>query len=506
MAIDHNHLNLHANHLWADYHNHALPSGTVAYESVLRQCQLDGSLLSLQRIDAMLTHLRQELIKTFTQAQKSVNTADMQRRLLADERFVSLLLIIGHYAGQVLAEQWQHPPTWYGQHQLMTQVGQLNNAQKAMAQDWVHALAVQYADGTDARLAKITVATIKQPEMFFVLEPIINRLFGSFDNVIRSIQTDMRVPSGLYQAIQQRLPQQRLPQQHLPQQHLPQQHLPQQHLPQQRLPQKSPPQTASTMTNQANAQQPPTNSQTPATFQDSVQVLSQNLTQSSAQGSVKHSVSQSIPTAKVGMASVKSIVASHGIFAELMQDIMTMPVQQNVGNLAYQKVSQFFVRLDKAYPTLDDAKQAVLSKLTQKQQDGLNQAKSALKKLAEQGNSDAMLHLAVYLMQGKWFDDNQQQGLMLIQTAANAQDPRAMRMMSKLYYQGLGVNVDVNMGRHWLNLAADKGHEEAKNLIKQMDLAQMMIAERQEEIKSDDRLIKLMAAVAVVAILIVMIV
>ena len=75
MAIDHNHLNLHANHLWADYHNHALPSGTVAYESVLRQCQLDGSLLSLQRIDAMLTHLRQELIKTFTQAQKSVNTA-----------------------------------------------------------------------------------------------------------------------------------------------------------------------------------------------------------------------------------------------------------------------------------------------------------------------------------------------------------------------------------------------------------------------------------------------
>ena len=490
MAIDHNHLNLHANHLWADYHNHALPSGTVAYESVLRQCQLDGSLLSLQRIDAMLTHLRQELIKTFTQAQKSVNTADMQRRLLADERFVSLLLIIGHYAGQVLAEQWQCPPTWYGQHQLMTQVGQLNNAQKAMAQDWVHALAVQYADGTDARLAKITVATIKQPEMFFVLEPIINRLFGSFDNVVRSIQTDMRVPSGLYQAIQQRLPQQRLPQQ--------------------RLPQKSPPQTASTMTNQANVQQPPTNSQTPATFQDSVQVLSQtltqNLAQSSAQGSMKHSVSQSIPTAKVGMASVKSIVASHGIFAELMQDIMTMPVQQNVGNLAYQKVSQFFVRLDKAYPTLDDAKQAVLSKLTQKQQDALNQAKSALKKLAEQGNSDAMLHLAVYLMQGKWFDDNQQQGLMLIQTAANAQDPRAMRMMSKLYYQGLGVNVDVNMGRHWLNLAADKGHEEAKNLIKQMDLAQMMIAERQEEIKSDDRLIKLMAAVAVVAILIVMIV
>lgn len=491
MAIDHNHLNLHANHLWADYHNHALPSGTVAYESVLRQCQLDGSLLSLQRIDAMLTHLRQELIKTFTQAQKSVNTADMQRRLLADERFVSLLLIIGHYAGQVLAEQWQHPPTWYGQHQLMTQVGRLHSAQKAMAQDWVHALAVQYADDTDGRLAKITVATIKQPEMFFVLEPIINRLFGSFDNVVRSIQTDMRVPSGLYQAIQQRLP-------------------PQQRLPQQRLPQKSPPQTASTMANQANVQQPPTNSQTPATFQDSMQVLSQNLTQnlaqSSAQGSVKHSVSQSIPTAKVGMASVKSIVASHGIFAELMQDIMTMSVQQNVGNLAYQKVSQFFVRLDKAYPTLDDAKQAVLSKLTQKQQDALNQAKSALKKLAEQGNSDAMLHLAVYLMQGKWFDDNQQQGLMLIQTAANAQDPRAMRMMSKLYYQGLGVNVDVNMGRHWLNLAADKGHEEAKNLIKQMDLAQMMIAERQEEIKSDDRLIKLMAAVAVVAILIVMIV
>lgn len=490
MAIDHNHLNLHANHLWADYHNHALPSGTVAYESVLRQCQLDGSLLSLQRIDAMLTHLRQELIKTFTQAQKSVNTADMQRRLLADERFVSLLLIIGHYAGQVLAEQWQCPPTWYGQHQLMTQVGQLNNAQKAMAQDWVHALAVQYADGTDARLAKITVATIKQPEMFFVLEPIINRLFGSFDNVVRSIQTDIRVPSGLYQAIQQRLPQQRLPQQ--------------------RLPQKSPPQAASIITNQANVQQPLTNSQTLATFQDSVQVLSQtltqNLAQSSAQGSVKHSVPQSIPTAKVGMASVKSIVASHGIFAELMQDIMTMPVQQNVGSLTYQKVSQFFVRLDKAYPTLDDAKRAVLSKLTQKQQDGLNQAKSALKKLAEQGNSDAMLHLAVYLMQGKWFDDNQQQGLMLIQTAANAQDPRAMRMMSKLYYQGLGVNVDVNMGRHWLNLAADKGHEEAKNLIKQMDLAQMMIAERQEEIKSDDRLIKLMAAVAVVAILIVMIV
>lgn len=485
MAIDHNHLNLHANHLWADYHNHTLPSGTVAYESVLRQCQLDGSLLSLQRIDAMLTHLRQELIKTFTQAQKSVNTADMQRTLLADERFVSLLLIIGHYAGQVLAEQWQHPPTWYGQHQLMTQVGRLHSAQKAMAQDWVHALAVQYADDTDARLAKITVATIKQPEMFFVLEPIINRLFGSFDNVVRSIQTDMRVPSGLYQAIQQRLPQQRLPQ-------------------------KSPPQPASIMANQANVQQPPTNSQTPATFQDSVQVLSQtltqNLAQSSAQGSVKHSVSQSIPTAKVGMASVKSIVASHGIFAELMQDIMTMPVQQNVGSLTYQKVSQFFVRLDKAYPTLDDAKQAVLSKLTQKQQDGLNQAKSALKKLAEQGNSDAMLHLAVYLMQGKWFDDNQQQGLMLIQTAANAQDPRAMRMMSKLYYQGLGVNVDVNMGRHWLNLAADKGHEEAKNLIKQMDLAQMMIAERQEEIKSDDRLIKLMAAVAVVAILIVMIV
>lgn len=107
MAIDHNHLDLHASHLWADYQNNALPSGTVAYENALRQCQLDGSLESLQRIDALLTRLRQELIKKFTQTQTGVNTVDMQRKLLADERFVSLLLIIGHYAGNVLAQQWQ---------------------------------------------------------------------------------------------------------------------------------------------------------------------------------------------------------------------------------------------------------------------------------------------------------------------------------------------------------------------------------------------------------------
>lgn len=219
---------------------------------------------------------------------------------------------------------------------------------------------------------------------------------------------------------------------------------------------------------------------------------------------VSVAVPQSKQTAKVGKASIKSIVASHGIFAELMQDIITIPVQQNVGNDAYKKVNQFFGKLDKAYPKSDEknAQHAIINKLTEQQKNNLSKAKNMLQKLAEQGNTDAMLHLAVYLMQGKWFEKNQQQGLALIQTAANAQDSRAMRMMSKLYYQGLGVNTDVNIGRHWLNLAADKGHEEAKKLIKQMDLAQIMIAERKEEIKSDDRLLKVMAVVVVVAILI----
>lgn len=542
MAIDHNHLDLHANQLWTDYTNNTLPSGTVAYENMLRQCPapLDGNMISLKYIDTMLTNIRQKLIEKFTQTKKSLNTVDMQRMLLKDDRFVSFLLIISHYAGLVLAKQWQHMPIWYGRHKLITQTDLLPSVKNPTAQQWVHGLAVQYSNHTDERLQRTAVADITQPEMFFVLEPIINRLFGSFDNVVHSIQTDMRVANGLYQAVQQRLPNTPYMSNNLTNQQPTNQKLishptaqpsltdrlqvqpnamtqvdksieteqksKQPNHIEQNIQQKQDIQKQATQTHLSQSDHKPSLNVF-SVKNNSTKISSKIHSQAkinAPSAAVSVAVPQSKQTAKVGKASIKSIVASHGIFAELMQDIITIPVQQNVGNDAYKKVKQFFGKLDKAYPKSDEknAQHAIINKLTEQQKNNLSKAKNMLQKLAEQGNTDAMLHLAVYLMQGKWFEKNQQQGLALIQTAANAQDSRAMRMMSKLYYQGLGVNTDVNMGRHWLNLAADKGHEEAKKLIKQMDLAQIMIAERKEEIKSDDRLLKVMAVVVVVAILI----
>lgn len=95
------------------------------------------------------------------------------------------------------------------------------------------------------------------------------------------------------------------------------------------------------------------------------------------------------------------------------------------------------------------------------------------------------------------------QGLSGLSKLASKEDSRAQRLLSKMYYQGLGVTQDIDSGKYWLTQAADNGHAEAADLVAQWQQAQALITTKNQEQHSIRRYQILLGIVAVVAILIV---
>lgn len=131
----------------------------------------------------------------------------------------------------------------------------------------------------------------------------------------------------------------------------------------------------------------------------------------------------------------------------------------------------------------------------------LDKAVSVVQKLAEANVSDAMLQLALWQLRGRadlGIDKNPDMGIEWVKKAAQLQDSRAEKLLSKLYFSGEIVGLDTALGKFWLAQASAHGHAEAQRLQQSFALVNTLTETRHEE---DDYLKKLAIGTGVLVII-----
>lgn len=166
-------------------------------------------------------------------------------------------------------------------------------------------------------------------------------------------------------------------------------------------------------------------------------------------------------------------------FDEIKADLINLPAHNTTHDEHYLKANDFLQKADKAM--LDGVE------LDDKQSAQVQSALTALEKVANAGNTNAMLALAVYAFEGRLLDDAPK-AVSLVQQASDVGDVRAQKLLSRLYYQGLGVKPSTEMGKLWLDRAALGGHAEAKKLQMQMNLVKDMKSDYRAELQSDKKM------------------
>lgn len=401
-------------------------SNSVAYETELRSCQLDETLISLQRVDDLLLTIRRNHIKAGTLVEKE---------LLADERYRHLLLFLAFYAGRVLAKQWQYVPHWYEASKLRSLYPKL----PLSADNFYHRMAVYYRDDIKHDNSNANA------ELFFALEPIGLRLFGSVDRKFLAVQGG-QVANGLYQAVTARLP-------------------------------------------ATNQNLPPVIQEIPASTNDSgIKVLKAKVTPNHS--SIAKPSLKSVP-------QEKKITPTPEIFTQLLIELDEIEMLQNIGDHDYQRARKVLDQFERHIAHQNKPRAQVLFAASHRE--ARQQALSILKQAASDGHTSAMLRLAMYELLGEGLLDNQkasrEAGTAWVKQAADKQDSRAQRLLSKMYYQGVGVPQDIDEGQLWLERAAKNGHLEAADLIEKWQQAQTLILTQKQEQHSIKRYQLLIGAV-----------
>ena len=466
---------------WQDFLADRPIAGGIAYESELRDCILDESLASLQRVDTLLSHIRREMVKTGRWHEET---------LLLDERYRNFMVFLAFYAGRVLAQQWQSTPHWYGQFELHKRYPEL----ALTTDDFYQHLAVVYCQSADAN--SVT-------SLFFALEPIGMRLFGHIDRPFEAVQGG-QVASGLYQAVSARLP-------HAHDDHVASSITPAINI--------STPNTSASVERikTVDSQEPLEKeglSHTPhdvPEFQNLSQQESQTKPVLSKSETVQpHTTSENTVLEQPLPSSVPSPqeLPTPAIFTQLLVELDNIEVVQTAGNSEYQQAHKVLEQLEQHIAKQSKPRAQINfseSHLAAKQQ-----ALLTLQEAAHAGNSAAMLHLAMYELLGEGLAVDKgaatASGVEWVKQAASKNDSRAQRLLSKMYYQGVGVAQDIDTGKYWLEQAAENGHAEAASVVGQWQQAQALITTQKQEQHSMKRYQLLFVAILVVAILILIIV
>lgn len=166
------------------------------------------------------------------------------------------------------------------------------------------------------------------------------------------------------------------------------------------------------------------------------------------------------PTLHVGLlnqrqsiADAKAVITQHTIFSEFAQDLQTIDLAAADISATAKPVYEQAVMVIQA-PESGDAVD----------REDVSSAIQVIEKFAEDGIADALLRKALWLFEGNRtlnVTQTEQEALALLQLAANQGDNRAEKLLSKLYYAGHLVEQDSDLGKFWLDLAADHGHPEA---------------------------------------------
>ena len=494
---------------WQDFLAGRAIAGGIAYETQLRDCVLDESLASLQRIDTLLSQIRREMIKVGQWDEVS---------LLVDERYRNFMVFLAFYAGQVLAQQWQSTPHWYGQFELHKRYPDLS----LIADDFYQHMAVIYRDDTGMSA---------DTSLFFALEPIGLRLFGHIDRQFEAVQGG-QVASGLYQAVSAKLPISddtqvantissmtlATPAKTIMQD----------------ISKDIPAEayldtTKAVRTNEVLETESlidtPMTKVAPQPDSQSQFALSKEAPRIEAIKPVEDAASeQTIPSqlsnqlsnqlskqpfvSSAALALPSKNVPMPEMFTQLRIELDTIEVVQTAGQTEYQQASDVLEQFEQHIAKQTKPRAQIV--FSENHLAAKKQALLTLQEAARAGNTAAMLRLAMYelLDEGIATDKNAaiESGTAWVKQAASKNDSRAQRLLSKMFYQGLGVTQDIDNGKYWLEQAAENGHMEAAKIVQQWQQAQTLITTQKQEQHSIKRYQLLFAAIIVVALLILIIV
>ena len=472
---------------WQDFLAGRPVAGGMAYEAELHQCKLDESLVSLQRIDTLLSQIRRDMIKSGTWNEAA---------LLIDGRYRNFMVFLAFYAGRVLAQQWQNTPHWFGDFELRKRYPAL----PLLTDDFYQHMAVVYHDDIDNQSNTTAL-------LFFALEPIGLRLFGHIDRLFQAVQGG-QVASGLYQAVSARLPN-AIDNHGLPVDNA---QSADKNVTEAVAPQHSR-QDIKTDTvnnnsdNELQATHEPIKTDNILAKANSLTVplqvpLAETVPVASSQAGLKEVAIK--PTTKPLMKQAPT----PEVFTQLLTELDEIDVPQTAGKTEYEQACKVLDQFEQHIAKQEKPRAQVI--FLQPHLAAKQQALAKLQDAAHSGHSAAMLRLAMYELLGEGVNTDKvasmEAGVEWVKQAASKNDSRAQRLLSKLYYQGFGVPQDMTNGKYWLEQAAQNGHEEAASLVSQWQQAQTLISTQKQEQHSLKRYQLLFAVIIVVAILIFIIV
>lgn len=485
---------------WQDFLAGRPIAGGMAYEVELHHCQLDESLASLQRVDTLLTQIRHDMIKAGSWAEK---------KIVADERYRNFLVFLAFYAGRVLANQWQKPAHWYGEFELRARYPKL----PLISDDFYQHMAALYDDGfifTDNTKSNRNEGNNNNYKssaaVFFALEPIGLRLFGHIDRQFAAVQGG-QVASGLYQAVSARLP--GVTTEHTPTVSALNATLSSSLSPSSTMGLKDVQSVTFTKTTE-----PMLNHQAVDTLK---RVISPTATMSTAtvldavtearsaadETQDKPLLTQNLSSSVSKTIAPRKVPPTPDVFTQLLTELNEIEVVQNAGNEDYQQACKTLDQFERHIAKQHKPRAQVI--FSESHQNAKQHALTGLQNAADLGNTAAMLRLAMYELLGERLSvDNaagDTAGVDRIKRAASVKDVRAQRLLSSMYYQGIGVPQDINNGKYWLEQAAENGHLEAADLVGQWQQAQALITTRQQEQHSIKRYQLLIGVVIVAALL-----
>ncbi|OLF39386.1 MULTISPECIES: tetratricopeptide repeat protein [unclassified Psychrobacter] len=311
-----------------------------------------------------------------------------------------------------------------------------------IADDFYQSMAVVYEDHSD-----------NNANIFFALEPIGLRLFGHIDRQFQAVQGG-QIASGLYQAVNARLPQAN--------------------------------NIASKTLDKAPLERysKPLDIGQVATLKDKTSEHHQ------------HKAQEVKPLAQAKTPE---------IFTQLLIELDKIEVPQATGHDDYLQACKILDQFERHIDRQNKPRDQV--KFSKRHQVARQQALTRLQNSAESGNTTAMLRLAMYelLNEGQIADAEASKvvGTDWVKQAANKKDVRAQRLLSKMYYQGIGVPQEVSSGQYWLEEAAKNGHKEAADLVAKWQQAQTLITSQKQEQHSIKRYQVLLGVVVLGAILLI---
>ena len=492
---------------WQDFLARRAVAGGIAYEVDLHHCSLDESLASLQRIDVLLSQIRRDMIKSGIWDEAV---------LLKDERYRNFMVFLAFYAGRVLARQWQQSPRWFGRFELDTRYPEL----ALTIDDFYQHMAMFY--GADANTNTKNSSHKGTTSLFFALEPIGMRLFGHIDRAFNSAQ-GIEVASGLYQAVSTRLPKALNDKPHL---------------------------VDTTMTAHANAEitdktnteivnekmaidkVSPENSSYATDVEKNKAAIAPQMSDNKIDNDLSTAATINAPTLLVENTKITNSEATPievvkpkpvvkvvikepptpEMFTQLLTELHEIEVTQSAGETEYEQACKILDQFERHIAKQEKLREQVVFSTAHLQ--AKQKALLGLKESAEVGNRAAMLRLAMHELLGEGLIANEgvdkvasiESGVEWVQQAASKNDSRAQRLLSKMYYQGVGVTQDLKIGRYWLEQAAENGHVEAASLVGQWQQAQVLISTQKQEQHSLKRYQLLFAVIIVIALLIIILV